>query len=149
MWRLRPLTYLAASQPRDPPPLGVLARVPGKAPRGGARFAPRRFTRLQQQLKIDLLKQAVVSPVVEIALHGGKRRKVLRQHPPLTTGPRDIQDRIEHAAQLGLARSAQTLYRGHMRLTQRPFGIRQIACVALSRSLILPASDFGPHLVPR
>jgi len=27
--------------------------------------------------------------------------------------------------------------------------LRQIACVALSLSLILPASDFGPHVVPR
>src|SRR3981189_2775417 len=104
---------------------------------------------LQQHVKNDLFTQAAVSRVVEIALHGGKRRKVLRQHPPLTTGPRDIQDRIEHAAQLGLARSAQTLYPGPMRLNQCPFGLAQIACVALSRSLILPASDFGPHLAPR
>jgi hypothetical protein len=86
-----------------PAALGGLGRLTVDDPRRRARFAARRFTRLQQQLKIDLLKQAVVSPVVEIALHGGKRRKVLRQHPPLTTGPRDIQDRIEHAAQLGLA----------------------------------------------
>jgi hypothetical protein len=31
---------------------------------------------LQQQLKIDLLKQAAVSPIVEIALHRRERRKV-------------------------------------------------------------------------
>src|SRR5260370_26311967 len=129
---------------RPPPefsPFPLPAPLPSFAnpPRRGPRSAARRFTRLQQQLKIDLLKQAVVSPVVEIALHGSKRRKVLRQHPPLTAGPRDIQDRIEHVAQLGLARSAQTLDRGHMRLNHRPLGIRQIACVALSLYLILPA----------
>ena len=32
-------------------------------------------------------KQAVVATVVEIALHRRKRRKVLRQHPPLAAGP--------------------------------------------------------------
>src|ERR1700680_4896613 len=35
-----------------------------------ARFAPRRFAGLQQQLKIDLLEHAAVSPIVEITLHG-------------------------------------------------------------------------------
>jgi NAD(P)-dependent dehydrogenase (short-subunit alcohol dehydrogenase family) len=33
---------------------------------------------------------------LEITLHGGKRRKVLWQHAPLTAGSRDIQDRIQH-----------------------------------------------------
>src|SRR4029077_1536384 len=118
-------------------------------PTGGAPRPPRRFARLQQQGKIDLLKQAVVSPIVEITLHGGKRRKVLRQHPPLAASARDRQDRIQHRPQRGLTRSTKTLSRRHLRLNQRPFGIRQIACVALSLSLILPPSDFGPHLVPR
>src|SRR5271166_3115625 len=118
-------------------------------PDGTLASRARRFARLQQQLKIDLLEQAVVPPVVEIALHGCERGKVLRQHSPLTACPRDIQDRIEHAAQSCLARAAQTLNRRHVRRNQRPLGIRQIACVALTFSLILPASDFGPHLVPR
>jgi len=114
-----------------------------------ARLAGRRFARLLQQVEIDGLKQAVVAPVVEIALHSGKRRKVLGQHPPLTAGPRDIQCRVQYGAQLGRARPAQTLGRRHVRLDQRPFAVGQIACVALSLALILPASDFGPHLVPR
>src|SRR6266850_1477212 len=73
----------------------------------------------------------------------------LRQHPPLTAGPRDIQDRVKHGSQLDLARSAQRLGRRHMRLDQPPFSIGQIACVAPSLSLILASSGFGPHLVPR
>ncbi len=43
---------------------------------------------------------------------------------PLTAASRHIQDRIQHRPQLGLARSAQTLCCRHMRLDQRPFGIR-------------------------
>src|SRR5271156_5619812 len=95
--------------------------------------------------KLMFSNRAIVSPIVEIALYRRERRKVLRQHPPLTAGPRDIQDRVKHCSQLNLARPAQRLGRRHMRLDQRPFGIRDITCVALSLSLILRSSDFGPH----
>jgi hypothetical protein len=124
-----------------PTALGGLGRLTVDDPCRRARFAARRFARLQQQCKIDLLKQAVVSPIVEITLYGGKRWKVLRQHAPLTAGSRNIQDGIQHSSQLSLARSAQTLSCRHMPRNQRPFAIRQIACVALSLSLILPPSD--------
>ena len=73
-----------------------------------------------------------VSPIVEIALHCGERGKVLRQHPPLTPGPCDVQDRVQHGSQVGVARPAQRLGRRHLGLDQRPFGIRDIACVAVS-----------------
>jgi hypothetical protein len=100
-----------------------------------AGLATRHVARLPQQVKSDGLKQTVVAPVVETALHRGERRKILWQHSPLTASPRDIQDRIKHATQPGLARAAQPLNRRHVRLNQRPFGIAQIACPTLpSRS---------------
>ena len=80
--------------------------------------------RLQQQGKIDLLEQAVVAPIVKIALHGGERRKVLWQHPPLTTAPRDVQDRVNHTAQLGPTRSAQTFDRGTLGPARLPQACR-------------------------
>src|SRR5215813_1546288 len=129
--------------------LGRLGRLTVDDPCRRARFAARRLACLQQQLKIDRLKQAVVPPIVEIALYGRERRKVLWQHPPLTAGPHNIQNRVQYGSQLGLARPAQSLGRRHMRLDQRPFRIGEIACVSLSLSLILRSSDFGPHLVPR
>src|SRR5271156_954568 len=61
-----------------PAALGRLDRLTVDDPRRWARFTPRRFARLHQQLEIDVLKQAIVSPIVEIALHRRKRRKVLR-----------------------------------------------------------------------
>src|SRR5436305_6536688 len=146
---LAPLDLLGRIVTSRPAALGRLDRLTVDYPRRRARFAARRFARFQQQRKIDLLEQAVVAPVVEIALHGSERREVLGQHSPLTASPRHVQDRIEHVAQLGRARAAQTLNRRHVRLNQRPFGVRQVACVALSVSLILWASDFGPHFVPR
>src|SRR6266850_1526192 len=118
---LTPFDLLGRIVTTRPTALSGLGRLTVDDPCRWARFAPRRFAGLQQQCKIDLLKQAVVSPMVEITLHGGKRRKVLRQHPPLTAASRDIQDRIQHRPQLGLARSAQTLGCRHMRLDQRPF----------------------------
>jgi len=39
--------------------------------------------------------------------------------------------------------------RRHVRRDQRPLRIRQVACVALSLSLIFRSSDFGPHIVSR
>src|SRR5271169_6601855 len=132
-----------------PAALGGLDRLTVDDPRRWAGFTTCRFARLQQQLEIDLLKQAGVPPIVKIALHRRERGKVLRQHAPLAAGPRDIQDRVKHGSQLNLTRPAQRLGRRHMRLDQPPFWIRDIACVALLLSLILPPSDFGPHLVPR
>jgi hypothetical protein len=126
--------------PTRPTTLGGLDRLTVDDPRRRAGFTTRRLAHLQQQRKIDLLKQALVAPIVKIALHRGEWRKVLWQHPPLTTRPRDVQDRVEHAPQRGLTRSAQTFDCRHMRFDQRPLGIRQIACVVLSLSLILPTS---------
>jgi hypothetical protein len=76
-------------------------------------------------------------------------KAVERQHSPLTAGPRDIEDCVEHRSQVGLARAAQRFGRRHRGLNQRPFRFRQVACITLPRTLILPTSDFGPHVVPR
>jgi hypothetical protein len=96
---------------------------------------------LEMRLRTDL------APIKDAAVHERQAAAiVLRQHPPPTAGPRDMEDRIEHGPQLGLARSAQTLNCRHMRLDQRPLRIREIAYVALSLSLILQSSNFAPHL---
>src|SRR6266568_4789281 len=106
---LTPFDLLGRIVTTRPAALGGLDRLTINDSGRWARFAARRFARLQQQRKIDRLKQAVVSPIVEIALHGCKRWKVLRQHPPLTAGPGDIQDGVQHCPQLDLPRPAQRL----------------------------------------
>src|SRR6516165_7781682 len=90
-----------------PAALGRLDRLTVDDTGRRARFTASRFARLQQQLKIDALKQAVVSPIVEIALRGRERRKVLRQHPPLTAGPRDVQDRVPTPRRAATRRSTE------------------------------------------
>src|SRR6516162_1441101 len=61
-----------------PAALGRLDRLTVDHPGRRAGLTAGHFARLQQQLKIDLLEQAVVPPIVEIALHRRERRKVLR-----------------------------------------------------------------------
>src|SRR5256885_12920648 len=75
---LAPFNLLGRIVTTRPTALGGLDRLTVDDPGRRARLAARRLARLQQQCKIDLLKQAVVSPIVEITLHGGKRGKVLR-----------------------------------------------------------------------
>src|SRR6266403_182489 len=89
MWRLRPPAFAgqafdllgrilprvaALPRPRTgstarPTALGGLDRLTVDDPGRWARFTSRCFACFQQQRKIDLLKQAVVSPIVEITLH--------------------------------------------------------------------------------
>jgi hypothetical protein len=51
-----------------PAALGGLDRLTVDDPRRWAWFTARRFARLYQQLEIDVLKQAIISPIVEITL---------------------------------------------------------------------------------
>jgi len=104
-----------------------------------------RLASLEQHLKIDPLQYAAVAP--SVMPHRRIGRELARQLSPLTASPRDIQDRVRHGSCRNLARPAQRLDRRHMRLDQRPFCIRDITCVALALSLILPPSDFGQRIV--
>ena len=115
-------------------------------PRRWARFTARRFACLRQQRKIDLLKQAVVSPIVEIALHRGEWRKVFRQHPAIDSRSAPYTRSRPPPLATGCRAAGPKAWLPDMRLDQRPFRIRDIACVTLSLSLILEPSDFGRTL---
>jgi hypothetical protein len=90
-----------------------------------ARLAKRNsgLARLHQQLKIDLLKQPAVAPVVEIALHRREQRKILRQQPPLAARPKHIRDRIQARSNVGLARTPQSSARRYRGFDQCPLRI--------------------------
>src|SRR3546814_3180671 len=61
---------------------------------------------------VDRSQKTVVAPVVEIPAHRGDRRKVVRQHPPLTARGGHVQYGVEHIAQIRRARAASGLRRG-------------------------------------
>ena len=102
------------------------------------------LARRSDEMAVQFLQQTVVTPVVEIAPNRRDRWKVVGQHPPLTPGRRDVEDRVEDVTQIGRARSANLLGRRHQRLDQRPLRIAHIACVSATAALISGAGEFGP-----
>ena len=63
---------------------------------------------------------------------------------PSSPGRRDVEDRINDIAQIGRARPADPLGRGHQRRDQPPFRIARIACVSATAPLISAAGEFSP-----
>src|SRR5476649_2904485 len=68
----------------------------------------------------------------------------MRESPPLATGRQDVQDRLDHIAQIDLPRPSQTLPGWQLSYDQPPFCIGHIACIAQPAPLILRSSDFSP-----
>jgi len=91
---------------------------------------------------IDAGEHAGARPSVEMALHRRIRRKLFRQLPPLAAGGGHIQDGVHDRSQFRFAWAAKLRCGRKQRLDQRPFRIRQIACVSQPVSAILPPGDF-------
>src|ERR671910_3700442 len=100
-WRLDLLAGIVASGTA-----GCLDRLAVDYPSCRAGFPARRLARLHQQMMIDRLPCPIVAPPVEIALHGRERRKILGQQTPLATALGQVEDRIDHLAQIRRPRSA-------------------------------------------
>jgi len=136
-----------------PTAFGRLDRLTVDHSRRRARFAARRFAHLQQQFKIDPLEQALVPPIVKIALHRGERRKVLRQQAPLAAGLCDIQDRVDNGAQVGFPRTAQTLDRRRQMLEVAEANLEASLCLCEGRAghaeIARPSSSTRTIGVPR
>src|SRR3546814_5379108 len=94
-------------------------------------------------MMVDRSQKTVVAPVVEIPAHRGDRRKVVRQHPPLTARGGHVQYGVEHIAQIRRARAASGLRRGQQRRDMAPFLIRRIACIPAPTTFIFGAGDFS------
>jgi len=79
---------------------------------------------------IEAAQQAGISELVGLVLHENK---------PM----------LNMCRKLGFSIRRSRTTRPCSGFEQRPFRIRDIACVPLSLSLMLPPGDFGPHPVPR
>jgi hypothetical protein len=122
IWRLRPLTFWAVSPgsrlcrargqapPRGPPLSVVLTDWLSITSADGLATRPA-ASRFEQEFEIDPFKWTVVPPIIKVVLHGGERRKVLRQQAPPTAGPRDVPNAVKDGSQIGLARPPQMLNR--------------------------------------
>src|SRR5204863_10110102 len=96
---LTPFDLLGRIVTTRPAALGRLDRLTVDDPRRWSRFTARRFARLHQPRDIHVLKQAIDSPIVEIALHRRELRKVVRLHPQLTADPLNMLARVKHSPQ--------------------------------------------------
>ena len=67
-----------------------------------------RKARSFDQFAVDFIEHPIIAPSVEIAADGRNRRKVVGQHAPLAASRRDIEDRVEHIAQIRRSRAARS-----------------------------------------
>src|SRR4051812_9735311 len=83
---------LARIVTREPSALARLHTLTVDHTGGRTGFMPFQLPRAQDQEVVDGLPKAAIPPRVEVALHGGPRRKILGQHPPLAAaeGPLDL-----------------------------------------------------------
>ena len=108
-------------------------------------FPALKLARCHDQMVIDPSPEAAVAPVVEVALDRGVGREVPRQHAPLATRRRHVEQGVDNPAQVRRSRPAQALARRHARRDQGPLLLRQIACVAQPFTPIIAPSDFSPR----
>src|SRR5258708_30260764 len=109
IWRLRPLTFLPASYPRGPPLSVVLTDWLSMIPAEGLASRPAASRGSINNSKLIRIQDAVVAPRIEIVLHVGKRRKLSRQQPPLTTRPGHVEQRIDDASHCRFRRAPKPL----------------------------------------
>src|SRR3954467_15271084 len=149
MWRLRPLTILPASYPLGPPASVVRTLWLSMMPRRGRGLPPGLLARGHDQQGVQRRPRAVLPQAPEVAEHRALGRELPRQEAPRTPGPQQVEDGVEHLAQVHLARPAEPARRGEVRREQRELGVRQVGGVARGRPGILPPGGGGPgHRCP-
>ncbi len=146
---LAPIDLLARIIARNPAAFRGLDALAVDHTRRRPCLAAFELPRAHDQQVVDALPQAAVAPSVEVALDRGERRKVLRQHAPLATARRNVEDRIRNRTEIGRSRPATSFGCRQQRRDPRPFATRQIAWIAHGLPSMLVASGISPrHLVP-
>ena len=88
---------------------------------------------------MDGAEGAVVPPLVEVPPDGALGREVLGQVAPLAPGPQDVEDGVDHVAQVGGAGPPAGLDR-QVGLDQRPLLVGDVTGVGLG--------SHGPFYAP-
>ena len=107
MWRLRPVTFLPASKPcgsSEAPFLRSLGALAVDHRRRWARLAPFPVAYRHIERVVDALERAVPVPQHEVVMCRRLRRQVLGQRRPLAARPKNIEDPVEHLADVHVAR---------------------------------------------
>jgi hypothetical protein len=116
---------------------------------GWTGIAPLQLPRCHNEMMVDRLQQPAVAPIVEVALDRRRRRKVVREKPPLTACRGHVEDGVQNVPQIGVSRSANPPRRRQERLNETPFSVGQVACIAATSPFIFTTGDFSPrHVIP-
>src|SRR5580704_14304312 len=102
---LAPVDLLASIIAMRATHLRRLHRLAIDDPRRWAGLAPFSLARQRHQSVIDRQPRALIAPKIEVVLHRREGWKILGQHAPSAAALGDIEDRLHHAAQRGLAGS--------------------------------------------
>ena len=117
--------------------------------RGRAGLSVRLLAHGDIERVMHALERSVPIPQIEILEHGGARREVLRQRPPLATGAEKIEHRVHHLAHVGCPRPPTALGRTDVWGNQFPLLVGQVGRITQTAPLV-PGSGFGsPHAAPR
>ena len=145
---LAPLNQLAGVEPARAAAFRGFHRLAVDHTGGRAGLSALGPPRAHEQLVVDPVQRRLGAPSVEVLLDRALRRKVLRQHPPLATRARHVQDRVHHLAQVRRSRASQPFAWRQQRADHAPLRLGKIACIAQPLALIFGSSGLGPHLVP-
>ena len=104
MWRLRPLIFFSGVISSNTATFCGVYTLTIDDP--GCRMGVSALS--FEQLAVHLIKQAIIAPSVEVAVDGRNRRKIVGQHAPLAASRRNIEDRVEHIAQIRRSRAARS-----------------------------------------
>ena len=94
--------------------------------------------------EIDPSPQALVAPKIEVVLHGGAWRKVLRQCAPLAAGRQNVENGVQHRPKLNFPRPSDATRRRQEKREQKPFRLRRVACINQVIAPILLPGGFSP-----
>src|SRR5438876_986171 len=115
MWRLRPMTFLPASNPADQarsPFLSTLGALAVNDRSRRAQLASFPLAGLDIECVMDALQRPVPIPQHEIGMRGALRRQILRQCLPLAACREHIEDRVQNLAEFTSRRSPPRLAGG-------------------------------------
>ena len=104
---MRPVTFLPASKPcgsSEAPLLRSLGALAVDHRRRWARLAPFPVAYRHIERVVDALERAVPVPQHEVVMCRRLRRQVLGQRRPLAARPKNIEDPVEHLADVHVAR---------------------------------------------
>src|SRR6476646_2080488 len=100
---------------------------------------------LDEQRMMKAQQRAVVVPQVEITVDRAAGRKILGKGTPLAARAQDVQQAVDHLADVHAALVAATLGRWDQRLDQVPFLVRQITGITKLAPVIAGSVLIRPH----